>query len=118
MKRIFSPICLAVCLGLSVAAHAASVTQNLAIQITATQSQSPTAVSFSPSGSGNVSDSASPGTVIAAGQVATKDGQPFAGTVTISAQSASGMVALSSTTLPSNLQVASISSAAHVPQTV
>jgi hypothetical protein len=48
MKQISLLICLAVCLGLSAFAHAAGVSQNLAIQVTI--NQSPTAVSFSPSG--------------------------------------------------------------------
>jgi hypothetical protein len=93
-----------------------SVSKNLAIQITA--GQSPTVVSFSPASPVNVSDAATAGTVISQVQVTTSDGQPFAGTVSISAQSVAGMTALSSSTLPSNLQVASINSGDDGSQTV
>jgi hypothetical protein len=57
--------------------------------------QTPKAVSFSPAGPIKVSDSAGAGTTIAAIQVTTSDGKPFAGTVSISAQSVNGMVSLS-----------------------
>jgi hypothetical protein len=61
--------------------------------------QTPKAVSFSPV---NVGDTAAAGTTIAAVQVTTSDGKPFAGTVSISAQSVNGMASLSSSALPSN----------------
>jgi hypothetical protein len=80
--------------------------------------QTPEAVSFSPAGPINVSDSAGAATAIAAIQVTTSDGKPFAGTVSISAQSVNGMVSLSSSVLPSNVQVASINSSDDGTQTV
>jgi hypothetical protein len=79
--------------------------------------QTPKAVSFSPAGPVNVSDTAPAGTTIAAIQVTTSDGKPFAGTVSISAQSVNGMVSLSSSALPSNVQVARINSSDDGTQT-
>jgi hypothetical protein len=107
------------CVGLAVpafAASAASITQNLAIKVTAPQA--PTAVSFSPAGPVNVSDTASPGTLIADIQITTTDGQAFGGTVSISSQSVSGMVSLSSSSLPSKVRVVNINSANDGPETV
>jgi hypothetical protein len=80
--------------------------------------QTPKAVSFSPAGPVNVSDTAPAGTTIAAILVTTSDGKPFAGTVSISAQSVNGMVSLSSSALPSNVQVASINANNVGSQTV
>jgi hypothetical protein len=85
---------------------------------TAPAAQTPKAVSFSPAGPINISDTAPAGTAVAAIQVTTNDGNPFAGTVSISAQSATGMVSLSSSALPSNVQVASINSSDVGTQTV
>jgi hypothetical protein len=80
--------------------------------------QTPKAVSFSPAGPVNVSDTAAAGTALAAIRVTTSDGNPFTGTVSISAQSVNGMVSLSSSALPSNVQVASINSSDVGTQTV
>jgi hypothetical protein len=80
--------------------------------------QTPKAVSFSPAGPVNVSDTAPAGTAVAAIQVTTSDGNPFAGTLAISAQTANGMVSLSSSVLPSTVQVASINSSDVGTQTV
>jgi hypothetical protein len=95
-----------------------SVSKNLAITVTQGAVQTPTSVSFSPPGPVNVNDNAAAGTVLSGAQVATSDGQPFVGTVSITSQSASGMAALSSANLPSNIQVASINSADDGSQTV
>lgn len=80
--------------------------------------QTPKAVSFSPAGPINVSAAAAAGTTISAIQVTSSDGNPFAGTVSISAQSVNGMVSLSSSALPSNVRVASINSSDVGTQTV
>jgi hypothetical protein len=95
-----------------------SVSKNLAITVTQGAVQTPTSVSFSPPGPVNVNDNAAGGTVLAGVQVATSDGQPFVGTVSITSQSASGMTSLSSANLPSNVQVASINAADDGSQTV
>jgi hypothetical protein len=117
MRKNLAALCSALGIFLLPAvAWEASVSKNLAIQVTA--GQTPTAVSFSPAGPVSVNDSASAGTVISAVQVSTNDGQPFAGTVSITDQSVSGMVSLSSSTLPSSVQIASINSSDDGTQTV
>jgi len=97
-------------------ATAASVSQNLAVQVTVVQA--PTAVSFAPAGPLNVSDTAAPGTVLRGVQVSTNDGQPFAGSLSITSQSATGMVSLSALSIPSNVQVATINTGDDGPQSV
>src|SRR4051812_22023810 len=97
-------------------AHAATVSQDLAIQVTA--AQAPTAVFFAPPGPVNVSDTAAPGTVVAAVQVPTNDGQPFTGSLSITSQSSTGMVSLSAPSIPSNVQIASVTPGHDGPQSV
>jgi hypothetical protein len=97
-------------------ANAATASQNLAIEVTL--GQAPTAVTFAPPGPVNVSDTAEPRTAVAAVQVATNDGQPFTGSLLISFQNATGMVGLSATSIPSNVQIASVNAGDDGPQCV
>jgi hypothetical protein len=80
--------------------------------------QTPVSVQFNPS-TATVSDAASQGTVLAAVLVQTSDGNAFAGSgLSITTQTAPGMASLTSTSIPSNVQVASISSADDGQQSV
>jgi len=97
-------------------ADAATVSQNLSVQVTLVQA--PIALSFAPAGPVNVTDTAAPGTVVAAVQVSTNDGQPFTGTLSISSQSTTGMVSLSAVSIPSSIQIASVNARNNGPQSV
>jgi len=80
--------------------------------------QTPVAVQFNPP-SATVSDAASAGTMLAAALVQTSDGQVFNGQgLTITTQTMAGMTSLTSTSIPSNVQVASIASADDGQQSV
>lgn len=118
MKRLLTTVCALVAIP-TIAASAASVTQNLAIKVTPVVTQVPTAVSFSPAGPVNVVDNSPSGTFVSAVQVTTSDGQPCNGcAVSITSQSTAGMVALSSGALPSNVVVSSINNADDGPESV
>jgi len=80
--------------------------------------QTPVAVSFNPT-TARVSDAAAAGTVLAAVLVQTSDGTAFMGSgLSISAQTAAGLASLSSPSLPSNVQVASVAAADDGQQSV
>jgi hypothetical protein len=116
MRRLIPASALIVFTLLSASVRAATVSQNVAIRVTAVQT--PAQVSFSPAGPVSVADSAAAGATISAVQVTTSDGQPFGGIVAIVSQSAAGMVSLSNSSLPSDVQVANINSADDGPESV
>jgi hypothetical protein len=80
-------------------------------------SQTPIAVLFNPA-SASVSDNAAPGTTLAAVQVQTSDALVFKGTLSITTQTISGLASLSSASIPSTIQVASIAPTVDGQQSV
>src|SRR5689334_22345597 len=117
MVRLLTAVCALLAIPAFVSgADAASVAQNLAITVTA--SQAPSAVSFAPPGPVNVPDNSAAGAIVSAVQVTASDGRPFGGNLAITSQSTAGMVTLDHTNLPANIVVAKITSADDGAETV